>query len=77
MVVEHGVVTGEVRGLEVCRVVDDRTTGDGVRLEVGVGAHDREAFAIIHGDVPDGRGPRRRRRRRRRGTVARTRRGTR
>ena len=53
VVVEHGVVTGEVRGLEVCRVVDvadGETTG--VRLEVGVGAHDREAFAIIHGDVP-------------------------
>ena len=50
-VVEHGVVTGEVRGLEVCRVVDDVHTG-AVRLEVGVGAHDREAFAIVHGDVP-------------------------
>jgi hypothetical protein len=50
-VVEHGVVTGEVRGLEVCRVVDDPFTG-AVRLEVGVGAHDREAFTIIHGDVP-------------------------
>jgi hypothetical protein len=44
-------VIGEVRGLEVCRVTDDPTTG-AVRLEVGVGAHDREAFAIIHGDVP-------------------------
>ena len=50
-VIEHGVVTGEVRGLEVCRVVDDVHTG-AVRLEVGVGAHDREAFAIVHGDVP-------------------------
>jgi hypothetical protein len=50
-VVEHGVVTGEVRGLEVCRVVDDPVTG-AVRLEVGVGAHDREAFTLIHGDVP-------------------------
>ena len=50
-VVEHGVVIGEVRGLEVCRVVDDAHTG-AVRLEVGVGAHDREAFAIVHGDVP-------------------------
>ncbi len=49
--VEHGVVSGEVRGLEVCRVVDDPHTG-AVRLEVGVGAHDREAFAIVHGDVP-------------------------
>ena len=42
---------GEVRGLEVCRVVDDLHSG-AVRLEVGVGAHDREAFTIIHGDVP-------------------------
>jgi hypothetical protein len=50
-VVEHGVVTGEVRGLEVCRVVDDPFTG-AVRLEVGVGAHDREAFTMIHGDIP-------------------------
>ena len=50
VVVEHGVVTGEVRGLEVCRVVD---SAEGtVRLEVGVGPHDREAFAIIHGNVP-------------------------
>ena len=45
------MVTGEVHGLEVCRVVDDPHTG-AVRLEVGVGAHDREAFAILHGDVP-------------------------
>jgi hypothetical protein len=50
-VVEHGVVTGEVRGLEVCRIVDDPVTGR-VRLEVGVGVHDREAFTLIHGDVP-------------------------
>jgi hypothetical protein len=51
VVVEHGVVAGEVRGLEVCRVVG-RTDGGGVALEVGVGPHDREAFAVIHGDVP-------------------------
>jgi hypothetical protein len=76
--VEHGVVTGEVRGLEVCRVVDTPTSGyfdepDGgepisamssnaaapdsesaqdVIVEVGVGAPDREAFRIIHGDLP-------------------------
>ncbi|MFV0309143.1 MAG: hypothetical protein ACK5OX_15530 [Desertimonas sp.] len=50
-VVEHGVVLGDVRGLEVCRVVGDGATG-AVRLEVGVGAHDREAFAMIHGEVP-------------------------
>lgn len=50
-IVEHGVLTGEVRGLEVCRVVDDDTTG-ATRLEVGVGEHDREAFQMLHGDVP-------------------------
>ncbi len=49
--VEHGVLFGEVRGLEVCRVVDDPHSGV-VRLEVGVGAHDREAFQMMHGDVP-------------------------
>ena len=80
VVVEHGVVFGEVRGLEVCRVVDEPTTGHvaeigdallapalldadalaeraarapvGVMLEVGVGANDREAFQLLHGDVP-------------------------
>ena len=70
-VVEHGVVVGEVRGLEVCRVVDQPTVGhfaelgdidlavstappadDGVQLEVGVGANDREAFRMLHGDIP-------------------------
>jgi len=72
--VEHGVVTGEVRGLEVCRVVDQPTLGrltdehgtplatgvgpveadgeDGVILEVGVGANDREAFQLLHGHIP-------------------------
>ncbi len=49
--VEHGVLFGEVRGLEVCRVVDDPDLHV-TRLEVGVGAHDREAFQILHGDVP-------------------------
>ena len=49
--VEHGVLVGEVRGLEVCRVVDDPHL-DACRLEVGVGAHDREAFQMLHGDVP-------------------------
>ena len=51
LAIEHGVVTGEVRGLELCRVVDDPATGE-TRLEVGMGAHDREAFAMVHGDVP-------------------------
>jgi hypothetical protein len=48
---EYGVMAGEVRGLEVCRVVDDRMTGE-PRLEVGIGAHDREAFAMMHAGVP-------------------------
>ena len=47
---EHGVLAGEVRGLEVCRVVDDPQSGQ-PRLEVGIGAHDRDAFAIMHGGV--------------------------
>lgn len=51
VVVEHGVVSGEVRGLELCRVVDDSTTGE-TRLEVGMGAHDREAFTMVHGHLP-------------------------
>jgi hypothetical protein len=49
--VEHGVLIGEVRGLEVCRVVTDRYSG-AARLEVGIGQHDREAFQMLHGDVP-------------------------
>jgi len=50
-VTEHGVVAGEVAGLEVCRAVIDPDLGV-TRLEVGVGAHDREAFLLVHGDVP-------------------------
>lgn len=47
VVVEHGVVTGEVDGLEVARVLVDP---DGAAsLEVGVGRHDREAFTLLHG----------------------------
>lgn len=49
VVVEGGAVRGEIEGLEVARVV---RTGDDVRLEVGVGRHDREAFAVLHGDLP-------------------------
>ena len=50
-VVEHGVLIGEVGGLEVCRAVTDADTG-AYRLEVGIGAHDREAFQLLHGDEP-------------------------
>ena len=49
--IDHGVLVGEVRGLEVCRVVTDPATGD-TRLEVGIGQHDREAFQMLHGNVP-------------------------
>ena len=50
VVVEHGVVAGEVLGLEIARVV---VTEDGTAaLEVGVGRHDREAFTMVHGDLP-------------------------
>lgn len=48
---EHGVLVGEVYGLEVCRVTIDEFSGE-TRLEVGVGAHDREAFALLHGNIP-------------------------
>ncbi len=49
--IEHGIVVGEVRGLEMCRVVDDKTTGE-TRLEVGMGVNDREAFLMVHGELP-------------------------
>ncbi len=46
-VVEHGVLRGEVLGLEVARVTLD---DDGVPgLEVGVGRHDRLAQSMMHG----------------------------
>jgi hypothetical protein len=49
IVIEHGEVCGEVAGLEVARVVVD---DEGARIEVGVGRHDREAFAMVHGELP-------------------------
>lgn len=50
-VVEFGVLTGELLGLEVARVVID---GDGARLEVGVGSQDR----TFHRDLePDRAAP--------------------
>jgi hypothetical protein len=50
-VCEWGVLVGEVAGLEVCRVIVSAETGL-PNLAVGVGAHDREAFAMLHGDRP-------------------------
>ena len=55
VVVERGEIRGEVLGLEVARVViaDDEPDGaPTARIEVGVGRHDREAFAMLHGEVP-------------------------
>lgn len=47
VVVEHGVVAAEVKGLEVARVVDEDGTA---RMRIGVGVHDRETFRMLHGD---------------------------
>ena len=48
LVIEHGVTVGEYRGLEVARV-----TGVGAeqRLDVGVGAYDQGAFAVMNPDM--------------------------
>lgn len=48
--VEHAVVTGEVHGLEVCRVVDGPAGAP--RLEVGVGANDRLTFSMLYEGEP-------------------------
>jgi hypothetical protein len=50
--VEHGVVTGEVRGLEVCRVVDEPTTGHFVEftdmlIEHGAARADRTDLGVM------------------------------
>jgi hypothetical protein len=52
VVVEYGIVTGEVEGLEIARVLVDGD--DGATIEIGVGRHDREAFAMLHHDRPTG-----------------------
>jgi hypothetical protein len=49
VVVEGGEVRGEVLGLEIARVAVE---GDAARLEVGVDRRDREAFTLLHGDLP-------------------------
>lgn len=53
VIVEGGVITGEVLGLEVARVVPD-ATGGGWHVEVGVGRHDREATSELRPDEPLG-----------------------
>jgi hypothetical protein len=50
VVVEHGVIFGEIKGLEVARV---RVADDGEAvLDVGVGRFDQEATALLHGHLP-------------------------
>lgn len=51
VVVEGGLITGEVLGLEVARVISDRE-GGGWHVEVGVGRHDREATQELRPDEP-------------------------
>lgn len=53
VVVEHGVIRGEILGLEVARLVrwPLETGGDGeLHLEPGVGRFDRDAVAAAHPD---------------------------
>lgn len=50
VVVEGGNLTGEILGLEVARVVVD---DDGAHVEAGVGRFDREAGALIRGEMPE------------------------
>ena len=56
IVVEGGMVRGEVNGLEVARIVHGETTAgepiDEPRLEVGVGKADRELTAMVHSGLP-------------------------
>jgi hypothetical protein len=54
VVIEQGQIIGEVRGLEVARVViePDPDTGDErPRIEAGVGRFDREQFALMNPDL--------------------------
>jgi hypothetical protein len=56
VVVESGIVRGEVLGLEVARIVHGTTTAgtpiDVPVLEVGVGEADREMTGMVHGNLP-------------------------
>ncbi len=50
VVVEHGVVFGEIRGLEVARI--EPAVDGSLRLAVGVGRFDQEATEVMHGHLP-------------------------
>ena len=56
VVVEEGIVRGEVLGLEVARIAHGATTAgtpiDEPTLEVGVGHADREMSSLVHGGMP-------------------------
>lgn len=56
VVVEEGIVRGEVLGLEVARIAHGATTAgtpiDAPVLEVGVGHADRELTGMLHGNLP-------------------------
>lgn len=56
IVVEGGMVRGEINGLEVARIVHGTTTAgepiDEPLLEVGVGKADRELTAMVHSGLP-------------------------
>jgi hypothetical protein len=55
VLVEDGLVRGEINGLEVARIVHGQTTSgtplDAPMLEVGVGHADRELTAMLHGGL--------------------------
>jgi hypothetical protein len=56
VLVEGGIVRGEVRGLEVARIVHGSSSAgvplDEPLLEVGVGQADRELTAMLHAGLP-------------------------
>ncbi len=56
IVVEGGMIRGEINGLEVARIVHGHTTAgepiDEPQLEVGVGKADRELTGMVHGGLP-------------------------
>jgi hypothetical protein len=56
VLVEDGIVRGEVLGLEVARIVHGTSTAgeplDAPLLEVGVGQADRELTGMLHGTLP-------------------------
>ena len=55
VIVEDGIVRGEINGLEVARIVHGHTTTgeplDHPLLEVGVGQADRELTGMLHGSL--------------------------